>query len=46
MSSVSLGAASPANTTLYVAMLLGEGSVIEVELAAELEHDPDDADVG
>jgi enamine deaminase RidA (YjgF/YER057c/UK114 family) len=41
-----LGAASPANTTLYVAMLLGEGSVIEVELAAELEHDPDDADVG
>ena len=35
-----LGVAAPANTTLYVAMLLGEGSVVEVELAAEV----DDAD--
>lgn len=34
-----LGAAAPANTTLYVAMLLGEGSVIEVELAAELDDE-------
>jgi enamine deaminase RidA (YjgF/YER057c/UK114 family) len=32
-----LAVASPANTTLYVAMLLGEGSVVEVELSAELE---------
>lgn len=31
-----LGAVAPANTTLYVAMLLGEGSVVEVELSAEL----------
>ena len=30
-------AVAPANTTLYVAMLLGEGSVVEVELSAELE---------
>lgn len=30
---------APANTTLYVAMLLGEGSVVEVELSAELQAD-------
>jgi enamine deaminase RidA (YjgF/YER057c/UK114 family) len=34
-----LGAAAPANTTLYVAMLIGDGAVVEVELAAELDHD-------
>ncbi|NIS34049.1 MAG: hypothetical protein GWN79_18265 [Actinobacteria bacterium] len=34
-------AVTPANTTIYVAMLLGEGSVVEVEISAELEAGDD-----
>lgn len=34
-----LGDVAPANTTLYVAMLLGDGAVVEVELSAEVDDD-------
>lgn len=36
-----LGAVAPANTTVYVAALLGDGAVVEVEVEAEVVAGPD-----